>query len=478
MNPWWSNKPQPRLPHVRRWAFGPLLESVHEGLAPITVLRGPRQIGKSTLVRQIIERLLEDGISPKRILFVQFDELKSLERLNEPILLITRWFENSVAESTLNESARDDQTAYLFFDEIQNLDQWAPQLKSLVDNATVRILATGSSALRIQAGRDSLAGRVTTFEIGPLFLREISEIRGWGPIEPALQSRSLSALRNRAFWENLREIGLRQAQARDRAFDAFSDRGAYPIAHARPNAPWDQLAAQLNETVVRRAIEHDLRMSAGRGRKRDETLLELVFRLACRYVGQAPAHKLFVDEVREGMHTAVGWQRINAYMRFLDGALLLRLIEPLELRLKKRRGPPKIVLCDHALRASWLQETIPVSPRTLAESPHLADLAGRIAESIAGYFFREIPDLGVAHFPPRGGEPEVDFILTVGDQRIPIEVKYRRAFTDDDLAGLRSFIQKPVYNAPFGVVVTLDDRQRSSDPRIVSIPLSTLLLMR
>jgi hypothetical protein len=51
------------------------------------------------------------------------------------------------------------------------------------------------------------------------------------------------------------------------------------------------------------------------------------------------------------MNANIGWQSVLAYLKFLDGTLLLRLIEPLELRLKKA-GPAKLCLCDHALRAA------------------------------------------------------------------------------------------------------------------------------
>jgi len=171
-------------------------------------------------------------------------------------------------------------------------------------------------------------------------------------------------------------------------------------------------------------------------------------------------------------------QRVLNYLKFLDGTLLLRLVEPLELRLKRRRGLFKLCLCDHALRAAWLQEVVPLTPQGLAEAPHLADLAGRIAESVVGYFFRSMLGLGVAHFPERGAEREVDFVLTVGDQRIPVEVKYRRRIDHGDSAGLRSFLEKAHYNAPFGLLVTLLDEPASDDPRIVSLPLSSLLLLR
>ena len=108
----------------------------------------------------------------------------------------------------------------------------------------------------------------------------------------------------------------------------------------------------------------------------------------------------------------------------------------------------------------------------------MTDLAGRIAESIVGYFFRSIPGLDVAHFPARSTEPEVDFVLTVGLQRIPVEVKYRHHIDRRDIAGLQAFLDKPHYNAPFGILVTLLDKMVFDDSHIVPLPLSSLLLMR
>jgi predicted AAA+ superfamily ATPase len=207
-------------------------------------------------------------------------------------------------------------------------------------------------------------------------------------------------------------------------------------------------------------------------------LLEEVFRLACRYAGQSPRQALYLDELKRVMQANIGWQRVLAYLKFLDGTLLVRLVEPLELRLKKARGAYKLCLCDHALRASWLQEVVPLDPAGLAANPHLHDLAGRIAESAAGYFLKSVTGLEVAHFPERAAEPEVDFILTVGEQRIPLELKYRNQIGFDDTRGLRSFIERSAYNAPFGVLVTLNDDAPVDDPRIVTLPLSTLLLLR
>lgn len=60
-----------------------------------------------------------------------------------------------------------------------------------------------------------------------------------------------------------------------------------------------------------------------------------------------------------------------------------------------------------------------------------------------------------------------------------IEVKYRQRIDPHrDTVGLRSFLEKTVYNAPFGVLVTMMDDVSIPDPRIVPVSLPSLLLMR
>jgi predicted AAA+ superfamily ATPase len=480
-NPWWTNESSIGfdLPYHKRWLFEPTLRKLKNGLARVTVLRGPRQVGKTTLQRQIIQHLLEvEGVHPKRIFRVQFDELPLLRGISEPLLALCDWFEARILGKTFNQAARDGERAYLFLDEVQNLADWAPQLKYLVDHSDVRVLLTGSSALRIERGRDSLAGRISTLEMGTLTLREIARLRNFGQIPELLPYNGLSALRNKSFWLELRRLGEQHSAIRDAAFAAFSERGGYPIAQVRTDHPWEEIADQLNETVIKRVIQYDLRLGE-RGRKRDPILLEELFKLCCRYAGQAPGQSIFVNELKLSMSANAGWQRILAYLRFLNDTLLIRAVPPLEIRLKKKKGNSKLCLCDHGLRASWLREVVPLAPAPLAQMPHLSDLAGHLAESVAGYYLSGLRGLDLAWFPSRDAEPEVDFVITVGEQRIPVEIKYRTRIDEHrDTFSLRAFIEKTVYNAPFGILVTLADAPPLDDPRIIALPLSSLLLLQ
>ena len=154
-------------------------------------------------------------------------------------------------------------------------------------------------------------------------------------------------------------------------------------------------------------------------------------------------------------------------------------MEPLEIRLTKKRGAPKICLADHGVRASWLQERVPLDPEVLRAEPDLTPLAGHLAESIVGAALSTIHGLDLAWLPERGGAPEVDFVLSVGAVRIPLEVKYQRRIDAlRDTEGLRTFIEKAINRAPFGVLVTQTDEEWTGDPRIVALPLSSLMLLR
>lgn len=69
--------------------------------------------------------------------------------------------------------------------------------------------------------------------------------------------------------------------------------------------------------------------------------------------------------------------------------------------------------------------------------------------------------------------PAVDAFLRT------LEIKYRQRIDPHrDTLGLRAFIEKSVYNAPFGILVTMNDGVIVPDPRIVCLSLPSLLLMR
>jgi predicted AAA+ superfamily ATPase len=469
MNPWWRGAAADAAPPVRRPFTRIVRRRLEAGLTRIVAVRGPRRVGKSTAQLQLVEDLLGEKVAPTSILRVQFDDLDSLRALDEPILRIVEWFEARVLRRGLNEAARAGHRVWLLLDEVQDLPSWSVQLKHLVDHSDVVVYVTGSSALRIEEGRDSLAGRLSMVEVGPMSLREIAEVAGVGALQVVLPDNGVQRLAERCTWEEAAVLGRDQRVMRDEAFALLSERGGYPIAHHRP-APWEDLAADLRQ-IVERTLEHDLRLGAG-GRQRDVGLLNELFRVGCRYAGQSLSSKKVKEEIRF-THPDVKDALVTEYFSFLDAALLLRQLRPLEALGRAPKALPRLMVSDLGVRRAVLGERVPLHRDDGADPV----AAGHLAENVlAVALWGMLTELSWS--PERPGRPEVDLVLTVGAARVPIEVKYRGEVRPTDLAGLRSILDGGL-RAPFGVLVTRDDEVKLPEvgPDIVVLPLSSALLL-
>src|SRR2546425_13270699 len=76
LNPWWVTNPpvvRPDPPTYRRPLVTELSARLRRPKGPIEVIRGPRQVGKTTGIYQIVQDLLRDGVDPTNIIFIRFD---------------------------------------------------------------------------------------------------------------------------------------------------------------------------------------------------------------------------------------------------------------------------------------------------------------------------------------------------------------------------------------------------------------------
>lgn len=478
-NPWWFGKPAKRTEPYRRWAYHELVRKVDSGLTSIVAIRGTRQVGKSELQRQLVEELLlMRQVTPAHILRVQFDEVPTLGRFESPILAIVRWFEEAVLGESINTVARSGEPIYLLFDELQNLAGWENQLKELVDHRSVHVIATGSSALRIAQGQDSLAGRISMIDLGPLRLREIAAIRFKETLPPVAES-GLEQWTTPEFWRGLLQYAEEHHELLRRSFQALADFGGYPICHKlQSSALFDRsdLRDQIQGLVVDRTILHDLKAGA-RGRARNAGTVKAVFRQICRYAGQSITAKSIHAELSQLGYDRISRDTIDDAIAFLVDSLLVAEIPPFEGLGKKAAYPAKLCLADHFVREAWLQEQVPLDPTTLATvTEAVATQSGHLAESLVGAYFSTVPGLEISWFPATSSEEEIDFILTIGLKQIPVEVKYRRSIKAEDAAAVRSFVSQPKYNAPFGIVITQE--KSGEEDGVFFVPMHALMGLR
>ena len=139
----------------------------------------------------------------------------------------------------------------------------------------------------------------------------------------------------------------------------------------------------------------------------------------------------------------------------------------------------RLCVADLGLRSAVLQEQVPLGPDDLDAQPALRDLAGHLAESLLYAYLGGPRDLQVSWQPERKDRLEVDLVLTFGTRRVPVEVKYSsRIRLPADIQGLVQFLDRPENEASVGVLVTRDDPPAIADPRIVALPLSSVLMLR
>ncbi len=129
----------------------------------IIAITGLRRVGKTTLLYGIIKKLLLEN-SPKSILYFSFDDFEEQE-LEEII----------DAHIEINNQA----PKFIFFDEIQKINNWSNKIKRIYDNKKVKIFVSGSESLFIiKKTKETLAGRIYEFKLNPLSFKEYLQFRG------------------------------------------------------------------------------------------------------------------------------------------------------------------------------------------------------------------------------------------------------------------------------------------------------------
>ena len=134
----------------------------------IKILVGIRRCGKSVILEQIMEELKNKGVEESHIIyvnfeFIEFEDLTNYKELNKYI----------------KEKIIDDKLYYLFFDEIQNVDNFEKVINSLRASKKVSIFITGSNSRLLSEELSTLlSGRYVSFKINPLSYKEVIELLG------------------------------------------------------------------------------------------------------------------------------------------------------------------------------------------------------------------------------------------------------------------------------------------------------------
>lgn len=133
----------------------------------IKVLTGIRRCGKSVLMRQIIEEIKASGVEESHIIFINFEDLSNAYIKNEIDLF-----------NCIKKQIVDNGKYFLFFDEIQNVENFEKAINSFRSTLNVSIFITGSNAKLLSGELATLlSGRYVNFKIMPFSFKESCEIQ-------------------------------------------------------------------------------------------------------------------------------------------------------------------------------------------------------------------------------------------------------------------------------------------------------------
>ena len=373
------------MEYIRK-QFVTLKERIIEPRKFMQVVAGPRQVGKSTLVGQVLEQIsiahvteVADGVDPKD----------------------SDWIHRVWEAARATMMIRGIEEYLLVIDEVQKIDNWSEIVKREWDADTrnrlnLKVVLLGSSRLLLKKGlTESLAGRYELIRMPHWSLQEMQD----------------------AFGVTL---------------DEYIYFGGYPgPAHIiKDERRWRKY---IKDSLVAPAIEKDVVMTSNIYKP---ALMKQLFELGCSY----SAEILSLTKLMGQLQDAGNVTTLASYLEILDECALLTALQKYAKDEARKRGSiPKYQVYNNALLTAYKGRSF-VTDRTdtkawgrwveSAVGAHLLSMADELDYDV--YYWRE---------PSRNKnekDKEVDFIIDNGGEVTAIEVKSGRRGMN---AGLPDFVE-------------------------------------
>ncbi len=348
----------------KRFHYQEIIKRLNQPKLFIQVITGPRQVGKTTLVQQVIEEIAIPTI------YISADAVANTD---------LTWLDQQWQNARLKLKTNLYPEIILVIDEIQKIPNWSEIVKAnwdadKINNVNIKLVLLGSSRLLIQQGlTESLAGRFETIYMGH-----------WGYSEM-----------NEAF-------GLTGEQ--------FVWFGGFPGA-ARlldDEKRWnDYILNSLIETTISKDILLIERINK-------PILLRNLFELGCMFSGQILSYNKILGQLHDAGNTTT----LSHYLNLLDNAGLLAGLEKFSGGIvMQKSSSPKFQVHNTALLSA-------LSIHTYQEALNNAETWGRHVESAIGAHLlnaAKLEDIKLYYW--RDGNFEVDFVLEFKNKIVGLEVK-------------------------------------------------------
>jgi predicted AAA+ superfamily ATPase len=359
----------------------------------ITLITGPRQVGKTTLMHLMAGKLSAEG---KPTLFLHLDNEADFKILSSQASLIER---------IKTESA--NQKVFVFIDEIQLKENAGRFMKGLYDNnLPVKFILSGSGSMELRANiQESMAGRKRVFEVMPVSFFEFADFRTDYAHSGRLDAHLMNDFEGALVLLN-----------------EYLNFGGYPrvIMAATLHEKMDVIN-EIYQSYMTRDIQLLLK---GHG---PEIYSRMITLLAAQTGGMINLSTLS-NETRAALAT------IQKYLWYADRTWFLKMIPPLHgNKVKEITKSPVVYFVDHGMRN--------FSIRMFGNVHNHRDYGfvfqNLVCSILLDTLQRHIYDL---HFWRTINKAEVDFVIDRYENPLPVEVKYSSLKKPEITRSLRSFI--------------------------------------
>ncbi len=341
-----------------------LMKRMHEPRRFLQVIIGPRQVGKTTLVRQLAAQVKID------YLFVSADSIASGN---------ATWLEQQWEAARIKLAQHETKEFLLVIDEIQKISNWSETVKLLWDtdtrsNLNLKVILLGSSRLLLQQGlTESLAGRFESIYMGHWSFDEMQQAFGWDV--------------NQYVWF-----------------------GGYPGSATLVDEE-DRWKTYVTDSLIETSISKDILMLT---RVDKPALMKRLFELGCLYSGQILSYTKVLGQLQDSGNTTT----LSHYLELLDTAGLLAGINKYAPDIiRQRSSSPKFQVHNTALISAQRNNLF----KDMLAKP---DEWGRMVESAIGAHLinHSLSEKFNLHYWRERNE-EIDFVIERKGKVIGLEVK-------------------------------------------------------
>ncbi|MCX6285025.1 MAG: ATP-binding protein [Bacteroidetes bacterium] len=393
----------------------------------ITLISGPRQVGKTTLMNVLINDLKAAG---KPVLFLSFDYESDLPFLRSQEALISRI-----------KLEFGKQKGFVFIDEIQRKEDAGVFLKGLYDmQLPCKFIISGSGSIELKEKiSESLAGRKRIFEVSPLSFHEFLDYRTAYKYSDRLPA-----------YINQHSISIMSF------FNEYLNFGGYPRVVTESSA---REKLQVINEIYQSYIDRDIRLFLQGDRP--ESYARLIKLLAAQ-TGQILNLNNLANDAQLSVPT------IRKYLWYAEKTYFLRLVTPyFNNAIKEITKSPVAYFNDHGMR------NLVLSSFGNLQRPQDQ---GFVFQNIVGNLLMH--ELRVSqytvHFWRTTDKAEVDFVINRGNDPIGIEVKFSALKKPIMTRSLRNFIDKYQPTEAWVVNLALDDKISIGKTSVRFVPFFSL----